>query len=184
MTRDNALYGAFLVFLCGASAHADNEDVIAQCARIATVGDRILCLENALRQSAHEAVETPVAVATPTKEPTVVEEATANEKPIAEAPPPIVEDAPQADEDFGLKEKRPPIREASAVQVTVTSVRKNLTNRFIFETDSGQRWLQTDQRTVRYGDAPFDAEIRPASMGSYFLKPVAGGASVRVRREK
>jgi len=170
--NNGAAHGALLLILCGMPALADNEDIIAMCARIATVGDRILCLENALRQSSQEMVETPVAEAAPVIETAVVE-----------APPANVENARRADENFGLKEKRPP-KETNAVQVTVMSVRKNLTNRFIFETENGQLWLQTDQRTVRYGDVPFDAEIRPASMGSFFLRPVAGGVSVRVRREK
>jgi hypothetical protein len=117
-------------------------------------------------------IETPVAEAAPVIETAVVEEAV-----------PANDHVPAANENFGLKEERPP-KETNAVQVTVTSVRKNLTNRFIFETENGQVWLQTDQRTVRYGDVPFQAEIRPASMGSFFLRPVAGGASVRVRREK
>jgi hypothetical protein len=200
----SATYGALLLILCGMPAHADNEDVIAMCARIATVGDRILCLENALRQSSHEVAEipvveavpvdeTPVPEAMPAKEIAVVEVAPAIETAVTEATPviktavveavPANDDIPAANENFGLKEKRPP-KETTTVQVTITSVRKNLTNRFIFETGNGQLWLQTDQRTVRYGDVPFEAEIRPASMGSFFLRPVTGGASVRVRREK
>ena len=157
----SATYGALLVFLCGMPAHADNEDAIARCARLAAVGDRILCLENALRQSRNEVDPTPVAEATSVP----------------------ADDTPVANENFGLKAKRPP-KEENAIQVTVASVRKNLNNKFVFETENGQVWLQTDQRKVRYRDIPFEAEIRPASMGSFFLKPVVGGVSVRVSREK
>ena len=39
----NHIYGVFFVLLCALPARADNEDAIARCARIATVGDRILC---------------------------------------------------------------------------------------------------------------------------------------------
>jgi hypothetical protein len=96
---------------------------------------------------------------------------------------PVANNAVVADENYGLKEPRLPA-EANTLQVTVTSVRKNLSNKFVFETAAGQVWLQTDQRRVRYKDTPFEAEIRPASMGSYFLKPVSSSVSVRVRREK
>lgn len=43
--------GALFVLVCSLPTHADNEDAIARCARIATVGDRILCLEDTLRQA-------------------------------------------------------------------------------------------------------------------------------------
>ncbi len=181
------MYGALFVLVCGLPAHADNEDVIARCARIATVGDRILCLENSLRESSHEAAETPSEadifptpatknVAPPPSEAEVASSA-------AEATSILTDDASLATENYGLKEQRPP-QEANTIQVTVTSVRKNLNNKFVFETEDGQVWLQTDQRKVRYGDMPFKAEIRPASMGSFYLKPDSGGVSVRVRREK
>ena len=170
----NATYAALLTFFFALPAQADNEDAIAKCARIASVGDRILCLESALRQPSHAENETPPAIIVPVND---------QKKAVAEAVPPNVDDATTVDENFGLKEKRPP-KKTNAVQVTVTSVRKNLTNKFVFETEGDQVWLQTDQRKIRYGDVPFEAEIRPASMGSFFLRPFAGGASVRVRREK
>lgn len=178
--------GALLVFLFGLPAQADNEEAIARCARIATVGDRILCLENALRQSSLESAETPAAEVAPVHETPVATIEAAGETPAVDIGTTIDAAAvqtPPADENFGMKEKRPP-KDTSPVQVTVTAVRKSLTNRFVFETASGQIWLQTDQRSVRYSDTPFDAEIRPASMGSFFLKAVAGGPSVRVRRER
>lgn len=42
------------------TALADPEEEIARCARIASVGDRILCLENALRRSSGEIAAEPV----------------------------------------------------------------------------------------------------------------------------
>jgi carboxypeptidase Q len=102
---------------------------------------------------------------------------------------PVAEDASgannaaAADENYGLKKPRLPT-EANTLQVTVTSVRKNLSNKFVFETEAGQVWLQVDQRRTRYEDTPFEAEIRPASMGSFFLKSGSSSVSVRVRREK
>ncbi len=62
----NYTYGALIVLVCALPAHADKEDAIASCARIATVGDRILCLEDALRQSSSETAESdPETVASP-----------------------------------------------------------------------------------------------------------------------
>ncbi|MCH7502892.1 MAG: hypothetical protein IIA10_06015, partial [Proteobacteria bacterium] len=43
------LGSVFALVLCTPVA-ADNEEAIAHCAKIASVGDRILCLENALRR--------------------------------------------------------------------------------------------------------------------------------------
>ncbi len=43
------LGSVFALVLCAPVA-ADNEEAIAHCAKIASVGDRILCLENALRR--------------------------------------------------------------------------------------------------------------------------------------
>lgn len=177
---------AFAV-LAAVPALAENEDTIARCAKISSVGDRILCLEDALRESSKELAEIHpegnLAAA-----PAV--ESVASPPFESEVPPPAVEpeavlsDASSPDtENYGLKEQRPP-REMNTIQVTVTSVRKNLGNRFIFETEDGHLWLQTDQRSVRYEDTPFAAEIRPASMNSFFLKPDSGGVSVRVRRKK
>ncbi len=186
-TCSKTIYVALLVPMFSSTAQADNEDVIAMCARIATVGDRILCLENALRRSSP-------GISAPTPEPQVqqppAEEASAvanvdNDivSPSAETEPRASDIAPQVNENFGLKEKRP-VEETTAMRVIVTSVRRSLRNKLIFETKDGHVWQQTDQRTARYEDAPFAAEIRPGSLGSFFLKPDSSSVSVRVRRDK
>ncbi len=183
----NFRFGCVIAVLAAMPALAENEDTIARCAKIGSVGDRILCLEDALRESSNEVAATPPEadlatttvienVASPTVEPEVSSSAT-------DAKSVLTDDASLATEKYGLKDQRPP-QETNTIHVIVASVRKNLSNKFVFETEDGQVWLQTDQRTVRYENAPFRAEIRPASMGSFFLKPDSGGASVRVRREK
>ena len=181
------VYAGLFVLVSGLPAHADNEDVIARCARIASAGDRILCLENALRQSSSELAQSQAKPETPPAATGQAATPAPNEAPLpastTEAPREWTGDPVSTNESFGLKADRS-ARDANAVQVTVVSMRKNLGDKFVFETEDGQVWLQTDQRTIRYGDVPFEAEIRPASMGSFFLKPYAGGVSVRVRREK
>ena len=157
-------------------AHADNEDIIASCARIAGVGDRILCLETALRRSSQEVVSPP-------PEAQVLPPPENVAPPIVETTPEVNDTAPLVDKNYGLKEKLPAV-EPQTIRVTVTSVRKNLRNKLIFETEDGQVWQQTDQRTVRYEDTPFVADIRPGSMGSFFLKPESSSISVRIRRDE
>jgi len=181
------VYAGLFVLVSGLPAYADNEDVIARCARIASVGDRILCLEDALRQSSSELAQsqpepkTPPAPAGQAATPAPYEDPLPGSTP--EPRRQSTGDPVTTKESFGLKADRP-AKDTNAIRVTVVSMRKNLGNKFVFETGDGQVWLQTDQRTIRYGDVPFEAEIRPASMGSFFLKPDAGGVSVRVRREK
>jgi len=85
-------------------------------------------------------------------------------------------------EEFGLKQKQP--RESVNITVTVNGIRKNLTDHFVYTTTDGQVWVQIDTRRPRYDEVPFVAEIRTASLGSFFLKPKTYGYSVRVRREK
>ena len=183
----NYRIGCAIVVLAAMPALAANEDTIARCAKIRSIGDRILCLEDALRGSSNAVAETPpdadlaaTSVLGNEASPPIESEVSSS---AAEAEAVLTADSSLATEEYGLKEQRPP-REANTIQVTVTSVRKNLGNRLIFETEDGHVWLQTDQRTVRYEDTPFKAEIRPASMSSFFLKPDSGGVSVRVRREK
>jgi hypothetical protein len=170
----NTLFAASLVLAWSLPAQADGGDPIARCASLATDSDRIACLEAAIRERSATANDT-----TPAPEPAIkpapVEPASAAPLPDAEAPVP-------AKEKFGLKEKTPEAK--NAIQVTVTAVRENLRGKLVFETESGQVWLQTGQRSARFADIPCEAEIRPASMGSYFIKATAGGVSIRVRREK
>jgi hypothetical protein len=89
----------------------------------------------------------------------------------------------QVDADkFGLKQKQP--RETQSITVTVNGIRKNLSDHFVYTTTDGQVWVQIDTRKPRYDEVPFIAEIRTASLGSFFLKPSSYGYSIRVRREK
>ena len=94
----------------------------------------------------------------------------------------VAEAKPVADEEFGLKQKQP--RESVNITPTVNGIRKNLAGHFVYTTTDGQVWVQIDSRKPRYDEVPFVAEIRTASLGSFFLKPKTYGFSVRVRREK
>lgn len=51
-----------------------------------------------------------------------------------------------------------------------------------FTAADGSTWVQTDgQRLVGMPDTPFDAELKPGAMGSYFLVPKDRGRAIRVR---
>jgi len=262
-TKHNKNYGAVLLPLLmlwpALTVQAENEEVIARCAKIPSVGDRILCLEDALRISAQvgdtaidadavaeenptpdssvaaavvavaaddadlvEAVTEesgqsapPDAAAAPAAEETmpaatatvvvavnnadVAEEVT---KAAGQSEPPDVAPAPQADEtlpaavdavttagtaeaqQFGLSEVQKQPESLDSIDVVVVSVDSNAYGKLIFTTKSGQVWRQTDQNRRRYRQIPFDAEIRQGAAGSFFIKPLSGGASVRVRRSK
>jgi len=146
-------------------APADDEDPIARCAGLATDSDRIACLEAAIRGQSEPA------------------SAHAPEQPVESLPPIDAAVPAPTKETFGLKEKQPPA-DQNTIRVTVVSVTKNLRGKLVFETESGQVWLQTGQREARFTDIPFEAEVRPAAMGSYFIRPTIGGISIRVRREE
>jgi hypothetical protein len=54
-----------------------------------------------------------------------------------------------------------------------------------FTAEDGTVWIQTDsQRLTGMPDTPFDAELKPGAMGSYFLVPKEKGRAVRVRAAK
>jgi len=188
VTNSAVLAATMLLLLFAPPVSAENEAAIAHCATVTDADDRIACLESALRGESAESPEIVPAeepspapnIETPPSQPP----APAPSRPAAEARPPVAnpKGAP-VPEDFGLKEKKPPPKN-DAVQVTVTAVTTNLLGKLVFETDNGQVWLQVDQRVVKLDDAPFTAEIRPATMGSFFLRPDDRGVSIRVRREQ
>jgi len=54
-----------------------------------------------------------------------------------------------------------------------------------FTAEDGTVWVQTDsQRLTGMPDTPFDAELKPGAMGSYFLVPKEKGRAIRVRAAK
>jgi hypothetical protein len=130
----------------------------------------------------------------------VTEEVT---KAAAQSAPPDIAPAPQTDEtlpasvdavttagtaeaqQFELSEVQKQPESLDSIDVVVVSVDSNAYGKLIFTTESGQVWRQTDQRRPpRYRQIPFDAEIRQGAAGSFFIKPLSGGASVRVTRSK
>jgi hypothetical protein len=63
--------------------------------------------------------------------------------------------------------------------VTIVDVIADGLGRTSFVTDDGAVYRQTDGRSSRFPETPFEAEIRPGALGSSFLV-IAGGRGVRV----
>ena len=162
------------LLLVFATAQAENEDVISRCARISSPGDRILCLEDALRG------------------PMPVELAESQDEVPAEAVEASQETSPEVEaefdatetEQFGLSEEQIRPDPPKSVDVVVVAVSQNAYGKLKFTTDTGQVWQQTDQRNARYRDLPVEAVIRAGASGSFFIQPRSGGVSSRVKRIK
>jgi hypothetical protein len=167
---------------------SNDETILRGCATIDDDGLRLSCYDQVLRPV--KADEHPVRPGTSDKREQVESAVFTEPQPApqvqsdqpAVAAEAVTEEKLVAEEKFGLKEKQP--REAVSVAVTVKAIKKNLADRFLYTTEDGQVWVQIDTRRVRYDEVPFIAEIRSASLGSFYLRPESGGVSVRVRREK
>jgi len=73
-------------------------------------------------------------------------------------------------------------RDEGIVPIVVVGIRALPGREATFTTEDGTRWVQTDsQRLVSLPDTPFDAEIKPGTMGSSFLVPKERGRAIRVR---
>jgi hypothetical protein len=201
------------LLLAAAAAYGGNDDEIARCARIASTGDRILCLEEAVRRASDRKDEAPSktgpeetaearrhdredssADAANTDETTDKGEADgpaagvpAAALPVARSggnaaalPPP----AAVADERFGLENTEKYAGLPDSIEVVIVAAEENVYGKLVYTTQDGQVWRQSDQRSLRAPELPFDAEIRRAAAGSFFLKPLSGGIAVRVQRRQ
>lgn len=165
----------------GLSAQQDNiETRLRACAAVENDGQRLSCYDQILvPDKLTERTEPPVKADSGDKSEAVL--LPQSQAEVAETTE-VAEAKPVADEEFGLKQKQP--RDSVNITATVNGIRKNLAGHFVYTTTDGQVWVQIDSRKPRYDEVPFVAEIRTASLGSFFLKPKTYGFSVRVRREK
>lgn len=178
-----------LALLAGAVARADSEDEIARCARVPSLGERVVCLENALRRTDGP----PASIRDEKTSATSAEEASARTSEAATA----YESVPVSSREstaaaargreaaeFGLDESRKPAESLESIRVTVVAIEKSAYGKRRYVTGDGQVWQQIDQRTPRYPDVPFSAEIRTAAAGSFFLQPLSASVAVRVQRRR
>ncbi len=185
----NTVFGVLIILLLAHNALAEGEDVIARCAQIASVGDRILCLENALRPAAGDFRESdiPGAVEPVAPENTATIDDTGVDTIDAEAQvtSDVVTSAGNDEtEQLGLGKPRKNPDPQNSIDVIVVAVSKSAYGKLVFTTGSGQVWQQTDHGTPRYRQIPFEATIRQGASGSHFIQPQKGGVAVRVKRRK
>jgi hypothetical protein len=184
---ENHCLGIILLVAASQASAADPDDAIAECARLASTGDRILCLETALRRLSPAPQARSGAGDIP-----------ATGHPEIAAGPPAQAEAPavaavaarnSADraaeiEQFGLSEAQQKQERPDSITVEVTRVSESAYGKMLITTADGQVWRQTDQARARLPEVPFNAEIRSGAAGSFFFQASSGGRAVRVRREK
>ncbi len=181
----NTLFGVLIILLLAHNALAEGEDVIARCAQIASVGDRILCLEDALRPAAGDPQENEIPIAV---EP-VARDVTATIDDTIDAAVEVTSAAAASagkteTDQFGLDKAQKNPDPLTSIDVIVVAVSKSAYGKLIFTTGSGQVWQQTDHGSPRYRQIPFEATLRKGASGSHFIQPQTGGVAVRVKRRK
>lgn len=181
----NHCLGIILLVNAPLAAAADSDDAIAECARIASTGDRILCLEAALRRLS------PAPQAR-----SAAGDVQAGGQPEIAAEPPVRAELPAAAaagnstdragdvEQFGLSDAQKKQERPDSITVEVTRVSESAYGKMLITTADGQVWRQTDQARARMPEVPFNAEIRSGAAGSFFIQASSGGRAVRVRRER
>jgi len=131
------------------------------CAKIATAVERLACYDRALPppEPASEIVPPGATAAPPAR------------------PSPLVEGTTAAPATSSGNDGEP-----EATSIVVVGMRKYPGRSATFTTDRGDVWIQIGAESVYLPKVPFDAELRPASMGTYFMRPSDHGWRVHVRR--
>ncbi len=193
IAHKNTLFGVLIILLLAQDALAEGEDVIARCAQIVSVGDRILCLEDALRPAAGDPRESeiPIAIEPVAQDVTEIIDETSDVKSDdtikAESQVTSAVAATESmteTEQFGLDKTQEKPGSQNSIDVIVVAVSKSAYGKLIFTTGSGQVWQQTDHGSPRYRQIPFEATLRKGASGSHFIQPQTGGIAVRVKRRK
>lgn len=201
--------GALALAAC-AALHAPHAVAQAQnaqrCTTIDNDAERLTCYDRALRPATAPTPARPLAPAAtaaapaPTPAPTAappaaaapsttvatenratrrereVRESTASAAPVAPAPL-AAPTAPAA------RRAPAPAKEETAdiVPIVIVQIRSLPGRGATFVTDKGETWVQTDAQR-QWPSVPFNAAIKPGSMGSSFLVPNDYAHSFRVRR--
>jgi hypothetical protein len=157
---------AGLVAVFGAATVRDSATAAqdtTSCAQIATAAERLACYDRALPPAG-----TPSGILPPVEP----------QHPAPAQPTPFVEVAASAAAPSGGTDAE----QSEATPVVVVGMRKYPGRSATFMTDKGDVWIQIGAESVYLPKVPFDAELRPASMGTYFLRPSEYGWRVQVRR--
>lgn len=153
------------------------------CTAIQNDAERLACYDRALRggsapAAAPSAAPAPAATAAPSPSaPTLGTNDQRSERRIRSSAATPAPTAPAVDVPAGDGASGDDL-----IPIVVVNVRALPGREATFTDRDGTRWVQTDsQRTLGLPDAPFDANLKPGLMGSFFLVPEQGRA-IRVRQ--
>ncbi len=171
----------------------------AACTEIDNDSERLACYDRALRPARAAPAGAPRAAAAP-------------QAPVAAAPAPSAAATAPTNNELGTarsveQRKARDVRAAAAaaaappaapsaagapasaldpgiVPIVIVNVRALPgRNDRVFTTDGGVVWVQTDNAKLAFPETPFDAQIKPGAMGSYFLVTSERNRAIRVRRQ-
>jgi hypothetical protein len=126
--------------------------------------------EPAARAAAEAAAPSAASVETSARQPREVRGSTAAPAPAA----PAASAAPIAGNTEELD---------GIIPIVIVGTRAHPGRETTFLLADGTSWVQTDsQRINGLPDTPFDAELKPGAIGSYFLVPKERGRAIRVRQ--
>ena len=144
------------------------EDLLRQCAAENDITARYQCYDMVLRSEASDPNTPPLNLA-----PQAVPQA----PPVT--PPATANRSTRPPSEFGLPERR---QEPDSITVSIVDLDITPLGRAVFTTADGQIWVQQDTQRPFRRSTPFQANIRKATMGGYFIKPEKGGYSLRASR--
>jgi len=160
------------------------------CTAIQDDAERLACYDRALR-SAAPAAQTPAAPAAqaPAQPAPAAQSAPSSPAATSSSPAP-------APSERRIRDTAAPVAPAAPVAgssaddddddkiipIVIIGTRGHPGREMYFTAEDGRTWVQTDsQRVVGLPDPPFEAEIKPGTMGSQFLVPKNRGRAIRVR---
>lgn len=174
------IHNQYYLFVCALAVipdglvWADNEDAIARCAKIVSVSDQVLCLQDALRGGLPSSDKAPDARISSTAEPIVVDPhaaigpiVEADSVSVAPAPtqdvakPTVGDVAPESSSAVAASSTGPPANELGAEHVTerndsdtrtVPRVNANIISFQVVGSGSVRLWLDNDQVWQQTGD--------------------------------
>jgi hypothetical protein len=182
--------GAFIaVLVLAALAAASPQPTAAQaappCTAVEDDAERLACYDRALRTpspsapapAAQAPAQNPPASAPPATSPAPAATAEPrSERRIRNSAAPAAPAAPVAG-DSGDDDDDDKI-----IPIVIIGVGARAGRETVFTAQDGATWVQTDtQRLGNLPDPPFEAELKPGTLGSYFLVPKEQGRAIRVR---
>jgi hypothetical protein len=177
-----------------AQSESELETALEACLEIEDDSARLACFDSVRRPGPAESAPG-ASIDAPEPEPAVVAddalehelEVVADDAPDSPVPPgaptePASERDVVAVEAQEASGSRVRSDEEEGFNVIITEVRRNQLGSTTFVTADGEVYAKISRISARYPPVPFEAELRPAARGSYFLVTSLGGPRVRVSR--